>query len=83
MWSYGITPEDKQKMFIDQKGLCHICLRLMESCEKSVIDHNHYTDEVRGLAHDPCNTRLGTIECLLKKDPDTLVRMLGIVDFKG
>jgi hypothetical protein len=68
-------------MFVEQEGLCHICRRPMVSCEKSVIDHNHYTDEVRGLAHDPCNTRLGVIECLHHDDPDSLKSMLAISGF--
>jgi Recombination endonuclease VII len=80
LWvKYRMLPEDKQAMWVEQQGLCHICGRSMESCATSVIDHNHYTNIVRGLAHDPCNTRMGTIECLNHNDPDTLWRMFKIL----
>lgn len=80
LWvKYKMTLEDKQKMFVEQKGLCHICGRPMDSWETSVVDHNHYTNQIRGLAHDSCNTRMGTIECLNHNDPETLMRMFKIV----
>ena len=50
----------------------------MESCEKARVDHNHYTEAVRGLVHDMCNKKLGVIECLFHDDPETLERMLHI-----
>ena len=76
--AYGLTPERKQEMFIEQDGLCTICNRPMESCEKARVDHNHYTEAVRGLVHDMCNKKLGVIECLFHDDPETLERMLHI-----
>ena len=76
--AYGLTPERKQEMFIEQGGLCTICNRHMESCEKARVDHNHYTEAVRGLVHDMCNKKLGVIECLFHDDPETLEHMLHI-----
>ena len=34
---------------------CHICEKSIGRKEKIVIDHNHLTGEVRGLAHNECN----------------------------
>lgn len=73
---YNLTPEDKENMFEKQRGLCYLCNRPLFSCAQSVVEHNHYTDEIRGLAHKACNTRLGQIEKLWHDDPDTLQRML-------
>jgi hypothetical protein len=81
--SYGMSVADKKKMFETQKGLCHICGKMMPSWEKSRVDHNHLTEEVRGLAHHLCNVWLGVIENLSSKDPETLMNMLRISNFRS
>jgi len=70
---YGITLEDKKRMWEVQKGLCGICenplsLDLSEVC----TDHNHLTGQVRALLHKNCNTVLGYEE----KNPGYLANVL-------
>jgi site-specific DNA-cytosine methylase len=77
--AYGMTFEDKYQMYNDQNGICFLCNRPLPSCEESVIEHNHKTDEVRGIAHHLCNLKLGQIEALFDKDLETLKRMLALL----
>ena len=52
---YGITYEEFEKMFSAQEGRCKICNKQKEI----VVDHNHNTDEVRGLLCHNCNRGIG------------------------
>jgi hypothetical protein len=58
---FGITIEQYEKLLIKQNGRCAICqgtngrLRL-------AVDHNHKTNEVRGLLCGPCNRALGLLK---------------------
>lgn len=65
-WKYGITPEQYEKMYAAQNGKCAI-----RSCPNPIshIDHDHRTDEVRGLLCKTCNWGLGHF-----KDSPTLLR---------
>ena len=36
---------------------CHICEKKFLETEKKVVDHNHLTGEVRGIAHNYCNLK--------------------------
>ena len=62
MTEYGMTPQDYVDLFEKQNGCCAIC-----KCEESghnatdhlLVDHNHETDEVRGLLCSSCNLMLG------------------------
>ena len=64
---YGISPDDVTALLKKQDGRCAICgyiLRLVQSNEKVsrdslCIDHDHLTDQVRGLLCNSCNTGLG------------------------
>lgn len=56
---YGITTEQYRQMIFDQNGKCAICGK---DTVKLKIDHNHMTQEVRGLLCTPCNIRLGIYE---------------------
>lgn len=60
---YGITVDDYNRMFTEQKGCCAICGKhqLEEGTKKSFlcVDHNHDTGEVRALLCDSCNMGLG------------------------
>jgi len=70
---YGITIEDKCKMWEEQKGLCGLCNRaLPEQINKCHLDHNHSTGELRQLLHHRCNMLLGFFE----KDPDLVTKVL-------
>lgn len=59
--TYEITPEEYEALLRWQGGRCYICGQLPRS-KRLAIDHNHRTDEVRGLlcANDEwgCNVLL-------------------------
>lgn len=53
---YGITLEDKEKIYLSQNGICALCEKpLPEDFKVACIDHNHQTDKIRGLVHRICN----------------------------
>mgnify|MGYP001591247724 CR=1 FL=1 len=58
---YGITIEQWQKMYEQQKGLCPICLGPIPNFEDKhnklavAVDHDHKTKKVRGLTCWRCN----------------------------
>ena len=63
---YGISPEDYDRMFLEQKGVCKICGSLPDSKHGRLhIDHDHSTDTVRGLLCTQCNQGIG----YFKDDP--------------
>lgn len=59
---YGITVEDYDRMFEEQKGLCKLCGRNPHTKTRLSVDHNHATGQVRGLLCVPCNRSLGLLE---------------------
>jgi len=75
---YGLTPDQYGEMFEAQGGVCAIChkpeTRLCSTGEVSplVIDHNHYTGEVRALLCHDCNLSYG----LLKEDHSRILALL-------
>ncbi len=59
---YGISIEEYNKMFENQKGCCKICGRHQSLFKQRLcVDHNHKTMEVRGLLCHTCNKFLGYI----------------------
>ncbi len=60
--------EIKKKLWIKQnKGECYRCGAQLGFTKKSIfplaiMDHNHYTGEIRGLCCRACNALLGRIE---------------------
>jgi len=66
---YGITLEDYNKIFTEQKGCCKICnTHQVELKIRLAVDHCHTTGKVRGLLCDTCNRGLG----YLKDSPELL-----------
>lgn len=64
---YGITLLEYNEMTKLQNGCCAICgsneiRRIYGERPRLVVDHNHYTDKVRGLLCCSCNGRLSAIE---------------------
>lgn len=64
LYRYGITLEEYEEMFERCGGKCQICGKdglLPDKNHKTtlVVDHDHETDEVRGLLCNACNTSLG------------------------
>lgn len=53
-----------------QKGVCAICRKslpiLAKGVDKLVLDHDHATDEIRGLVCTRCNILLGAYESELR-----------------
>lgn len=65
---YNITPEEYERLFEAQGGLCAIC-RQSETIKtgagalrRLAVDHDHATDRVRGLLCYRCNSALGQYE---------------------
>ena len=57
---YGITLEQYEAMFDEQKGVCYICKN--ESLNKRLsVDHCHKTGKIRRLLCDKCNMTLGLV----------------------
>lgn len=60
---YGITLEDRQKMFDEQQGKCKGCgINESELNKPLHIDHNHTTGKVRCLLCGSCNRALGLVK---------------------
>jgi hypothetical protein len=57
---YGMTLNDYNIMFKEQKGCCKICGTHQSNLEEPLfVDHCHETEDVRGLLCRHCNTGLG------------------------
>lgn len=54
---YGVSVDDYQRMYDDQRGCCAICFAPFAG--KGCIDHDHDTGRVRGLLCKPCNLAVG------------------------
>ena len=63
---YGIKTEDYEMMRKYQQDKCAICNKELK--DKLLVDHNHITEEVRGLLCNDCNCVLG----YAKDNPDIL-----------
>ena len=72
---YGITNEDRTRMWNEQKGVCKICKKPGDGRWKQLcVDHDHQTGKVRDLLCRRCNTVLGEVY----DDPNIL---LGMVEY--
>ena len=58
---YGITPEDYDRILLEQKGVCAICGSddPYDRWTRFHIDHCHSTGKIRGLLCSHCNHILG------------------------
>jgi len=58
--SYGITLDDYNRLFIEQEGCCAICGKHQSELNRPLfVDHNHETNQIRGLLCPSCNTGIG------------------------
>jgi len=64
--NYGITPECFNQMWQKQDGKCAICGDAMvprgRKSNAACVDHNHETNEVRGLLCRACNHGIGNLK---------------------
>lgn len=58
---YGLSLEDYNKLVTKQNGRCAICLNCIFR-ENLAVDHNHLTNQIRGLLCKPCNLGLGNFK---------------------
>lgn len=88
---YGITHEFYWELYEFQGGKCYICERATGKTKKLAVDHDHDTNEVRGLLCGPCNQGVighlhNSIEALeraieyLKDPPAARLRRLQLVE---
>jgi len=63
-FEYGITPEDYERLVLQQNGGCAVCGASSAGERYGVlqVDHDHRTGRVRGLLCTRCNTQLGILE---------------------
>ena len=60
---YGITPEDYNRMFLEQNESCAICRTPQKNLKRKLhVDHNHTTGKSRGLLCVNCNHSVGCFE---------------------
>jgi hypothetical protein len=80
---YKMTPEDYYIMLDEQKGVCAICKssnpKTKNNSDKFCIDHNHITNEIRGLLCSECNSALGQF----RDDPNILMSAYEYLNDKG
>jgi len=62
--AYGITQAEYGTMLERQGGLCAICTIPMSPGKGTHVDHDHITDQVRGLLCSSCNHSLGHLESM-------------------
>lgn len=56
---FGITAEDYNKLLELQSGGCAICKQSCLTGRRLAVDHNHETNEIRGLLCNSCNAGIG------------------------
>jgi hypothetical protein len=74
---YGITLDDKHRIFAEQGSRCAICN--VEDAPTATgwhIDHCHATNAVRGILCQPCNAMLGNA----KDDPGILRKAIAYLE---
>ena len=64
LYNYNLSITRRQELYDLQGGLCPICKRALDSNfgRRVNVDHNHVTNDVRGLLCTRCNTGLGKFE---------------------
>lgn len=72
--SFGMTEDGYQRLLASQGGGCAICGRTVTDVtgRRLAIDHDHETNEVRGLLCHRCNVAIG----LMKEDVELLRRAI-------
>ena len=71
-YSYGLFYEEWLEMWESQNEKCAICGESFLSPSNACIDHNHKTNEIRGLLCRKCNAAIG----LLNDNPELLKKAI-------
>lgn len=90
--NFKLTPEQWQRVFNHQQGVCFGCGRPNATGKRLSSDHDHDTGEFRGLLCSRCNPLLGKIENAFKRYglhkldppvniPELLRRLANYVEF--
>jgi Autographiviridae endonuclease VII len=68
-WAYGLSFDFIRGLYSKQRGYCAFCgerLPLLTDHKRNgltmCLDHNHTTNDVRGLVHRNCNILIGYFE---------------------
>lgn len=70
--SYGLSYEDWLKIWKNQDGKCAICGEIFTKPSNAYTDHDHKTDEIRGLLCRKCNFGIG----LFNDNPELLMNAI-------
>lgn len=77
---YGLSMDQYRSLFAFQNNCCAICKRNKDEFELGLhVDHNHNTEQVRGLLCPPCNQALG----LFKDSVDSLRLAISYIQDDG
>jgi len=77
---YNITLEQYNELFEKQEGKCAICGRHQTKLKRPLsVDHDHKTDEIRGLLCTKCNVIVGWYE-ILKDDLELVEKILNYIN---
>lgn len=76
--TYGITTEEYESILNKQNNSCVICSEKFVSNKNTHVDHDHNTNEVRGLLCKSCNQGIG----LLKDNPNILLNAYNYLSYK-
>lgn len=60
--TFKITAETYQKISWAQENVCAICKKKCSSGMRLAVDHNHKTNEIRGLLCGKCNRGIGMFD---------------------
>lgn len=59
LYKFDISPEEYHNKLIEQNNVCDICNEKCNQKEMLSLDHNHKTNQIRGLLCSACNMALG------------------------
>lgn len=57
-WAYNLSKEQYEELLTLQKGVCAICNTPPPEGKLLLVDHDHETEQVRGLLCNSCNGKL-------------------------
>lgn len=78
-YRYGITADEFDDLLVEQDGVCAICRKDCVTGDRLSIDHDHDTDQVRGLLCRRCNAGLGHFD----DNPDLVATALSYLMKSG